>query len=72
MKIFFSVALGKEADEIALDADFFLDGGGASLDYFAMMTKLQEEFGIPFPADGEHGLKTVREISDYIRKVQNG
>ncbi len=72
VKIFFSVALGKEADEIALDADFFLDGGGASLDYFAMMTKLQEEFGIPFPTDGEHGLKTVREISDYIRKVQNG
>ena len=68
----FAAALGKDPEDIASDADFFLDEGGMSLDYFAMMAKLQEEFGVPFPQNGGIGLSTVRRIADYIRKDRDG
>lgn len=64
-------AVNRREDEIAFDADFFLDLGGTSLDYFAMLTKLRDEFEAPFPLD-ETGLKTVRSIADYVRREKGG
>ncbi|MBR4761675.1 MAG: acyl carrier protein [Clostridia bacterium] len=52
------------------DADFFLDGGGTSLDYFAFVSGLEEEFGVQFPNDGGSGLNTVAAISDYIKNTK--
>ena len=63
--------MNRREDEIAFDADFFLDLGGTSLDYFAMLTKLRDEFEAPFPLE-ETGLKTVRSIADYVRREKGG
>lgn len=63
----FAAALGEEPEAIRIDADFFLDGGGSSLDYLVMVSQLQEEFGIDFPANGEKGLNTVSGINEFIK-----
>lgn len=66
IKEYFAAALGKNADEIREDADFFTDEGGTSLDYFAMIEEMREEFDTPFPSDVDHSVNTVREIKEYI------
>ena len=56
-----------QIEEVPFTADFFLDLGGTSLDYFAMVSELQKEFGIDFPAQGERSLNTLKEIYDFIK-----
>ncbi len=68
VKGYFAVALGKSADEIGTDSDFFLDEGGASLEYFALVTKLQEDFSVPFSTDTGRGATTVRAVVDYLKE----
>ena len=72
IKEYFSVALNKPADEIDEDADFFLDEGGTSLDYFALIVRLQEDYSVSFPTDGTKSLNTVRQIAEYLRASVNG
>ena len=67
IKDLFAAALGEQPDNIRIDSDFFLDEGGTSLDYFAFVSQLQEEFGVPFPSEGGSGLNTVSAINDYIK-----
>ncbi|MBE6967967.1 MAG: hypothetical protein E7444_05985 [Ruminococcaceae bacterium] len=62
-----AAALDRSADEITPDTDFFLDLGGSSLDYFAAMTNIQNEYGVPFLAADGTGAATVREIVTYIK-----
>ncbi len=64
-------ATNRDETEIAPDADFFLDLGGTSLDWFAMLTRLRDEFGAAFPLE-ETNLKTVRSIVGYIRAEKGG
>lgn len=64
-----AAALGRSADEVSADADFFMDLGGSSLDYFALISALREEYGIEFPAESGSGLSTVRALSAYLRSV---
>ncbi|MBR5428263.1 MAG: AMP-binding protein [Clostridia bacterium] len=66
-----AAAVNRSPDDVAPDADFFLDLGGTSLDYFAMLTKLRDEFDAAFPLE-ETGLKTARAIADYIRAEKGG
>lgn len=67
VKDYFAIALNKKAEDIALDADFFLDEGGTSLDYFALIAKLQNDFGVSLISNEENPLHTVRQVSDYLR-----
>ena len=67
VKEYFAIALNKKAEDIALDADFFLDEGGTSLDYFALISKLQNDFEVQITACEENPLHTVRQVSDYLR-----
>ena len=67
VKYYFGIALNKKAEDIALDADFFLDEGGTSLDYFALISKLQNDFGVSLISNEENPLHTVRQVSDYLR-----
>ena len=70
VRSYFAVALNKKAEEIAVDSDFFLDEGGTSLDYFAMITSLREEFPVPFPEDGSgESINTIEKIAEYIKSV---
>ena len=64
----FAEALARPAEEIGDDAHFFFDLGGNSLDYFAMISRLQAEFGIAFPSNVETGAVTVNEIKDWVKK----
>ena len=66
IKEYFASALNKTVEEIGSDADFFTDEGGTSLDYFAMIEEMREEFEIPFPSDMDHPINTVREIKEYV------
>lgn len=66
-----AVALEKDVTEVSPDADFFADLGGSSLDYFALIAKLQEDFSLPFPQNAGSSLNSVRELYNYIRNEQN-
>ena len=63
----FASVLGEEPEDIRSDADFFLDEGGTSLDYFALVSELKEKFDVPFPNELGGGLNTVSSISDFIK-----
>ncbi len=62
----FAAALGKEINDP--DADFFVDEGGTSLDYFALTAKLQENYGISFPNEAGSSLSTIRGLYYYIEE----
>ena len=57
--------LNKSEDEIGYTADFFTELGGSSLDYFAMISQLREQYALPFPTDNPD-LTTVKGLHDYI------
>lgn len=62
----YSAVFEKPVEEIGMDTDFFLDEGGTSLDYFAMISKIQEDYDVSFPATQEKTLTTVRELYTFI------
>ncbi len=68
IRIMFAVALGKESADIGLETDFFADEGGSSLEYFALIAKIQDEFGVPMPTEQGHSISTVREIAAFIEE----
>lgn len=72
VRALFAQALNRKTEEIGEGDDFFLDLGGASLDYFSVVAQLQSEFGILFPADGEKSLSRPREIAEYITGLVSG
>ena len=63
----FAASLGKDPASVAYTADFFLDLGGSSLDYFAMITALRESFGIEFPTEAGKSLGSVKELYEYVK-----
>ena len=63
----FSLALSKPENEIGYDADFFVDLGGSSLDYFSLVAGLRDEFGVSFTS-GDMSRSTVRALHDYIQE----
>ena len=63
----FAVALGKPESEIGYTADFFLDEGGTSLDYLAIISQLRDEYKIPFP-EGDSSLNSVKGLHLYIKE----
>ena len=70
IRLCFANALGKDTASIAADSDFFVELGGSSLDYFAMLSKLQEEFDVlVLPDNAGHAPSTPAEIAEYIRNA---
>ncbi len=66
VRTYFAVALSKPADEVGIDSDFFTDEGGSSLDYFALISSLQEDFAVSFPDTATESLRTVGGIAEYL------
>lgn len=64
----FAKALNRSPEEIADDAHFFFDLGGSSLDYFTMVTVIQAEFGVAFPASVSASVATVRDMKNFVKK----
>lgn len=50
-----------------LDGDIFLELGGSSLDYFAIIGEIHEEFGLDLSKVPDSSLVTIRAISEYIK-----
>lgn len=62
----FASALNKDVADISYDADFFTDLGGTSLDYFALLSFIKDEFGASLPTDDESGISTVSQFVKFI------
>ena len=65
----FADALGKEPSEVGYKTNFFLDEGGTSFDYFAMVSSLRDEFDVPFPSDANGGMNTVESVCKYVERL---
>ena len=68
IRAIFAKALGKDEGEIGDDMHFFFDLGGNSLEYFAMVSVVQGEFGVAFPTTAGASLSTVREFCTFIQQ----
>ncbi|MBO4453327.1 MAG: acyl carrier protein [Clostridia bacterium] len=55
-----------DPDTIADDAAILEDLGADSLDVVEMLMTLEDELGITIPDDDVNGLRTVKDIADYL------
>ena len=60
----FYKALGKE---IGKDDDFFIDAGGTSMDYFAMVSYIQSEFDVTIPLSNDKKMTTINSFCLYLK-----
>ena len=63
---FFAAALDCKAEDIADKADFFLDLGGSSLDYFSLISALENEFSVKIPVEKSAELSTVAAFHSFL------
>ena len=64
----FAKALGKSPEEISVDANFFTDLGGTSLEYFTMVELVKAEFAVGLPVQNDKAATTPREVCEYLTK----
>ena len=67
LREFFAAALDRSAEDIADSADFFLDLGGTSLDYFGMIAAMENEFSVKISK--EQNLSTVAAFHRYLSEI---
>ena len=58
-----------DREDVSDDGDFFIDNGGTSLDYFALISDIEEEFGVTLPLEEDRRLSSLKEVYEYIRKI---
>ena len=61
----FAKALSKE---VGKKDDFFLDAGGTSLDYFALISYIQEEFELAITLSSDVKLTTIEDFCIYLKE----
>ena len=67
IKELFAVALAKKPEELSNESDFFLDEGGTSLDYFVIVSKIQDEYGVNITSS-ENEPHSIKDIANFIRE----
>ncbi len=67
IKEFFAAALERSAEDIADGADFFLNLGGTSLDYFGMISAMENEFSVKIST--EKNLSSVADFHRYLSDI---
>ena len=60
--------LGVKEEEITPRADFVDDLGADSLDTVELVMALEEEFGFEIPDEDAERMKTVGDVTDYLKK----
>lgn len=68
VRALFATALQKNESEIGGSSDFFLEAGGNSLDYFALISQIQNDYGVKIPTDISSQLTTVDKLCEYIEE----
>ena len=61
--------LRMKPEDIADDAAILEDLGADSLDVVELLMTLEDEMGIIIPDDAVAGLRTVKDIADYLEDV---
>ncbi len=72
IRAIFAEALNRPVEEITDGYDFFLDGGGTSLDYLAVLPEFEKAFSVAVPvsSDGK-SLSRVTDFYDFIKDALN-
>jgi len=63
--------LNVSPDEVKLESDFVEDLGADSLDVVELVMALEEKFEIEIPDEDAEGIKTVKDVVDYIEKAKS-
>ena len=71
IRALFAEALNKPAEDVGDQQDFFLECGGSSLDYFSLVSRLQEKYEAVFPMENGEMLTTVTAFADYLIRKTN-
>ncbi|MBP1588287.1 MAG: AMP-binding protein [Clostridia bacterium] len=66
----FAEVIGIEAGEVKPATDFFKDLGGTSLDYYQMISLLEERFGTGFTETEGRRFTTGLSILEYLREAR--
>ena len=66
LKEFFAEALHMKSEDIPEQADFFLDLGGTSMDYFGMIGGIENEFSVKIPAGQSESLSSVAKFHEFL------
>ena len=69
IKALLAEELGVNEDEITEATSFKEDLGADSLDFFELVTNLEEEYNIEIPAEELEKLTTVGKVIDYLKSV---
>ncbi len=66
--------LGRKADALGLDQHLVKDLGIDSVDLLGLVSGIEEEFDIVFPADGHliSNVKTIRELVALVEEYKAG
>ncbi len=62
--------LGKKKDAIKMDSRLVEDLGADSLDVVELIMTFEEEFGVSLPDEDVSKLKTVGDITKYIKNMK--
>lgn len=61
--------LGVEKEEVKLDTNIQEDLEADSLDLFQIINEIEDEFDVKI--ETEDGIKTVKDLVEYVEKQQN-
>jgi acyl carrier protein len=62
--------LGVEESQVTLEASFAADLNADSLDTVELIMEFEKEFGISIPDEDTQKINTVKDVIDYIEKLQ--
>lgn len=68
LKELFAESLQRDED-IDVNADFFEELGGTSLDYLSLLASIEERFDITMPETGERATNTVKDMYRALRPL---
>ena len=70
MKTEITALLGTEISTLTEETSFKEDLGADSLDLFEMVMALEEAFNVEIPSEDLEKIKTIKDVKDYIEKLQ--
>ena len=62
--------LGVEESQVTLEANFAADLNADSLDTVELIMEFEKEFGVSIPDEDTQKIKCVKDVIDYIEKLQ--